>query len=97
MPIYEYICKECNHQFEALVYGKEKAECPKCHTRKLAPQLSVFAVSAKSSASSAAPSGCMRIVRRPTRPGSMFSWKYELEAGTEEDAAKVLLEHLGEG
>lgn len=39
----------------------------------------------------------MRIVRRPTRPGSMFSWKYELEAGTEEDAAKVLLEHLGEG
>jgi hypothetical protein len=40
----------------------------------------------------------MRIVRRPTRPGSMFSWKYELEAGIEEeDAVKVLLEHLGEG
>jgi putative FmdB family regulatory protein len=47
MPIFEYICKECHHQFEALVYGKEKAECPKCHTKKLAPQLSVFAVSAK--------------------------------------------------
>ena len=31
MPIFEYICKECHHQFEALVYGKEKAECPKCH------------------------------------------------------------------
>ena len=30
MPIYEYICKECQHQFEALVFGKEKAECPKC-------------------------------------------------------------------
>ena len=39
----------------------------------------------------------MRIVWRPTRTGSMFSWKYELEAGTEEDAAKVLLEHFGEG
>ncbi len=64
MPIFEYICKECHHQFEALVYGKEKAECPKCHTKKLEQQLSVFAVSAvsaKSSSPSASPSpsgGC---------------------------------------
>jgi len=62
MPIFEYICKECDHHFEALVYGKQKAECPKCHATKLAPQLSVFAVSAKgSSAGSASPSpsgGC---------------------------------------
>src|SRR5450755_4833557 len=47
MPIFEYICKACHHEFEALVYGKEKAECPKCHAKKLEPQLSVFAVSAK--------------------------------------------------
>ena len=47
MPIFEYICQECDHQFEALVYGQQKAECPKCHGSKLAPQLSVFAVSAK--------------------------------------------------
>jgi len=51
MPIFEYICKECDHRFEALVYGNQKAECPKCHSRKLAPQLSVFAVSAKGSSS----------------------------------------------
>jgi putative FmdB family regulatory protein len=60
MPIFEYICKECDHQFEALVYGKQKAECPKCHGSKLAPQLSVFAVSAKGTSGSAsvgAPSG----------------------------------------
>jgi putative FmdB family regulatory protein len=57
MPIFEYICKECHHPFETLLYGKEKAECPKCHATKLEPQLSVFAVSAKgSSASSASPS-----------------------------------------
>ena len=47
MPIFEYVCKQCHHQFEALLYGKEKAECPKCHATKLEPQLSVFAVSAK--------------------------------------------------
>ncbi|HTW59393.1 MAG TPA: zinc ribbon domain-containing protein [Terriglobales bacterium] len=52
MPIFEYICKECEHHFEVLVYGKEKAACPKCHATKLEPQLSVFAVSAKSSSAS---------------------------------------------
>ena len=50
MPIFEYLCVECNHQFEALVFGKDKAVCPKCHSKKLEPQLSVFAVSAKAGA-----------------------------------------------
>ncbi len=52
MPIFEYVCKECQHEFEALVFGKQKAECPKCQSKKLEPQLSVFAVSAKSGAQS---------------------------------------------
>ncbi|HZU43017.1 MAG TPA: zinc ribbon domain-containing protein [Terriglobales bacterium] len=56
MPIFEYICKQCNRQFEALVYGSEKAECPSCHSKKLEPQLSVFAVATKSSAASPMPS-----------------------------------------
>jgi len=47
MPIFEYVCKDCRHEFEALVFGKQKAECPKCHGQKLEPQLSVFAVSSK--------------------------------------------------
>jgi len=53
MPIFEYICRDCDHPFEALVYGKDKAECPKCRSKNLAPQLSVFAVSSTSSSSSA--------------------------------------------
>ena len=60
MPIFEYVCKECEHEFETLVFGKDKAECPKCHSKKLEPQLSVFAVSGKSEAggvSSAGPCG----------------------------------------
>jgi putative FmdB family regulatory protein len=52
MPIFEYICKECHHEFEALIFGKQKAVCPKCKSKKLEPQLSVFAVSAKSPAAS---------------------------------------------
>jgi len=56
MPIFEYVCQECRHEFEALVFGQQKAECPKCHSRKLEAQLSVFAVSAKGGAASSAAS-----------------------------------------
>lgn len=70
MPIFEYICQECDHQFEALVYGKEKAECPKCHGRKLAPQLSVFAVSAKATASSTPAAGPCGSCGDPRGPGA---------------------------
>jgi len=59
MPIYEFICKNCQHEFEALVYGNEKAECPKCHSKKLEPRLSLFAVSAKgSSTNTSSPEAC---------------------------------------
>ena len=72
MPIYEYVCRECRHQFEALVYGKQKAECPKCHATKLEPQLSVFAVSAKGSAgsSASATTGACGSCGDPRGPGS---------------------------
>ncbi len=50
MPIFEYVCNECHHEFETLVFGKQKAECPKCQGKKLEPQFSVFAVSAKAGA-----------------------------------------------
>jgi putative FmdB family regulatory protein len=70
MPIFEYACKECNHQFEALVYGNEKAQCPKCHSKKLAPQLSVFAVSAKGSVGSAPSGGPCGSCGDPRGPGA---------------------------
>ena len=53
MPIFEYVCEACDHEFEALVYGSQKAACPKCHGKKLVPQLSVFAVASKSASSGA--------------------------------------------
>jgi putative FmdB family regulatory protein len=49
MPLFEYICSQCHHQFEALVSGQQKAHCPHCQSRKLEPQLSVFAVAGKTS------------------------------------------------
>ncbi len=60
MPIYEYVCKECNRSFEALVIGSREPECPHCHSRQLEQQISSFAVGAaarRGSCSSALPGG----------------------------------------
>jgi putative FmdB family regulatory protein len=46
MPLYEYQCVACDHQFELLVRESTKLECPKCEATELNKQLSVFAVSA---------------------------------------------------
>ena len=70
MPIFEYVCKDCDHEFEALVYGKQKAECPKCRSNKLAAQLSVFAVSGKSSSSASSSAGACGSCGDPRGPGS---------------------------
>ncbi len=70
MPIFEYICKECQHQFEALVLGRDKAKCPKCQSHKLTPRLSVFAVSAKGSAAASPASGACGTCGDPRGPGA---------------------------
>lgn len=56
MPIYEYICKDCNRRFEALVHGSQQATCPNCNGSQLDQQFSTYAVS--SSTKSATPSPC---------------------------------------
>ena len=30
MPIFDFLCPACQNQFEELVFGDEKALCPKC-------------------------------------------------------------------
>lgn len=41
MPLYEYACRKCEHQFETLVFDGEKVECPECHSTGLERLLSV--------------------------------------------------------
>ena len=48
MPLYEYQCRECKHQFEALVLPKTPPACPKCEGQDLERLLSMFAVSSDS-------------------------------------------------
>lgn len=57
MPIFEYVCTECAHRFEAIVLGADAPQCPSCDGARLEKQLSVFAVGAASSAASSASFG----------------------------------------
>jgi putative FmdB family regulatory protein len=50
MPIFEYVCKDCNSSFEKLVRGGDKPECPSCHGRHLTQKFSVFSASTPKSA-----------------------------------------------
>ncbi len=54
MPIFEYRCKDCDKEFETLVMGQERSECPSCSSGKLERLLSTFAaVTGNSRAASA--------------------------------------------
>jgi putative FmdB family regulatory protein len=47
MPIFEYICTECEREFEVIIQGDKKPECPSCRSRRLDKKLSVFAAGSK--------------------------------------------------
>jgi putative FmdB family regulatory protein len=75
MPIFEYICQQCQHEFETLVFGRDKAKCPKCQSKKLSPQLSVFAMSTgptstKGSTGASAPASACGSCGDPRGPGA---------------------------
>jgi putative FmdB family regulatory protein len=57
MPIYEYICEDCQTEFEKIVINREQEiACPKCAGKKNKIQLSVFATGNGSGGSSKGPS-----------------------------------------
>jgi putative FmdB family regulatory protein len=57
MPIYEYLCNDCDTHFEKIVINKQQEiACPKCASKKASIQLSVFATANGSSNSSSAKS-----------------------------------------
>ena len=44
MPIYDFRCQKCGHEFEAVVRPVDTPECPACHGQELERLLSSFAV-----------------------------------------------------
>ncbi|MBI5764879.1 MAG: zinc ribbon domain-containing protein [Planctomycetes bacterium] len=59
MPMFEFTCAECEHEFEELVRSRGsdlKIACPKCASKKVDRKFSVFSARANSTAP-AMPSG----------------------------------------
>jgi putative FmdB family regulatory protein len=71
VPIYEYVCRECDRRFEVIVNGAAKPKCPGCGAARLDKQLSVFAVGASGSERSSSPApGPCGTCGDPRGPGS---------------------------
>ena len=45
MPIFEYKCRACEHEYEALVLDAKTPPCPKCESQDIERRLSLFAAS----------------------------------------------------
>lgn len=58
MPVYEYVCPKCGHEFEQLVMSaaqRDRMGCPECGHSKATRKMSVFAArQGQSSASGSA-------------------------------------------
>ncbi len=67
MPIYEYTCNACGHEFETLVRTGSVPDCPTCHATDLVKKLSVFATPTPDVAPAVAPCGACG---NPGGPGS---------------------------
>ncbi len=58
VPLYDFECRKCHHQFEDLVSSASDARCPKCETADVEQLLSAFAVGGSSANKDAIPAGC---------------------------------------
>ncbi|MBI5188933.1 MAG: zinc ribbon domain-containing protein [Nitrospirae bacterium] len=45
MPIYEYKCNNCSEDFERLIFGNQKVNCPKCGSDDIKKKFSTFGMS----------------------------------------------------
>ena len=55
MPIYEYVCNDCQTHYEQLVMSStQNIECPKCASGRHTMQLSVFSAGKSSNGSASA-------------------------------------------
>jgi putative FmdB family regulatory protein len=80
MPLYEYKCSGCGHQFEVLVLkAAQPVACPSCASDSVERMLSMFAVSSESS--------------RQASTAAAYNYNNKLNAKQEPDKQRVQIEH----
>ena len=77
MPLYEYSCRKCGHQFEALVRSHDTPACPACGASELERLLSLFAVDSATTRDAARQKSMPRSVERQQEKerGELEDWK----------------------
>jgi putative FmdB family regulatory protein len=58
MPIFEYKCNACGEDFEKLVFGSQKVQCPKCSSDDIKKKFSTFGMSGVENPGSSGCSSC---------------------------------------
>ena len=69
MPIFEYACRGCGHEFETLVRAADTPSCERCASTELEKKLSVFAAQSNGGEAPAATGPC-GTCGHPGGPGS---------------------------
>jgi len=70
MPIYEYACNQCGHEFETLVRSSTVPDCPSCRSTDLGKKLSVFATAGSSANAAPDAAGACGSCGHPGGPGA---------------------------
>ena len=80
MPLYEYRCSGCGHQFELLILkASQPIACPSCASESVERLLSMFAVSSEAS--------------RQASTASAYKHNNKLNAKQEPDKQRIQIEH----
>jgi putative FmdB family regulatory protein len=80
MPLYEYKCLGCGHQFELLILkASQTVACPSCASDSVERILSMFAVSSASS--------------RQASTAGAYKYNNKLNAKQEPDKQRIQIEH----
>ena len=80
MPLYEYECSGCGHQFEVLILrASQRVTCPSCTGDSVERLLSMFAVSSDAS--------------RQAHTASAYRYNNALNARQEPDKPRIQIEH----
>ena len=80
MPLYEYKCTGCGHEFEVLILkASQPVACPSCAGASVERLLSMFAVSSESS--------------RQANTESAYRYNNKLNAKQEPDKQRIQIEH----